>query len=404
MKSVMLNNTAVEVNQAYIQSESMIVTIPDDLPLKGTDSSLPNQIRIITASGTATFDFTFLSPTPTITDLTYTMPATAGQPFIITGTNFYEVQKIVFTVNGNAIDVTDFTVDNTYSNISLAIPAGGDADGTVTVITESGQATKSYKATVNPYITSFSTDIPVPGDSMVIAGEYFISISKIILPGNVEVPASKLTINTSKTRIAFVMPSLKAIGTVKVVSNLTTVESSTILNDTTKILYNHDGVGAWDWSGTTDATDGVNKPLASRGKFKRFKGTIPAYTGWWQANGYAFSGWSSTISDATLVSDLTLKFNFYSVNAWAGAGYIQVKLFNNDNYSVILEPWKDGTVPTGRWIEMSIPLSSFNIPNMTTYADWKTQTTDNAVVFIFANRDGQEVSANFCLDDIRISQ
>ena len=49
VRSVAMNNTVVSINPAYVRDGSIIVEIPEDLPLHGTDASLPNQIKVTTA-------------------------------------------------------------------------------------------------------------------------------------------------------------------------------------------------------------------------------------------------------------------------------------------------------------------------------------------------------------------
>ena len=400
LRSVSMNNTVVSINPAYVRDGSIIVEIPEDLPLHGTDASLPNQIKVTTAHGEATYSFTFLSPAPVITQFNFSLPATEGEMLDIIGSNFYNIQKVVFATGGQTIDVTAFTVSSTYDTIYVRIPAGGDADGTITVVTESGEASKVFRATVSPFITGISTDMPVWGDSLVISGEYFMGIKKIVLPGNVEVPASAIHVNASQTRLAFITPRLQAIGTLKIVTASAEVQGTLILNDTTKDIFNHDGIGNWTWA-PSESTNG-SAPAVARRKFTRFSGTISAYTGWGQANGYAINSWPTSISDDTPVSDLALKFNFYTAYEWKDAVYIEVRIANNENYAVKLEPWKNGTVPVGRWIELSIPLTDFNIPDKNTYVDWKKLPLDNAVVMVVANQNDKALQINFCVDDIRI--
>jgi hypothetical protein len=400
VKSVAMNNTVVSINPAYVRDGSIIVEIPEDLPLHGTDASLPNQIKITTAHGEAVYSFTFLSPAPTIAQFNFSLPATAGQTLDIIGTNFYNVQNVIFATGGQAIDVTAFTVSSTYDTIYVTIPTGGDADGTITVVTESGEASKVFRATVTPFITGISTDMPVWGDSLVISGEYFMGIKRIVLPGNVEVPASAIHINASQTRLSFITPRLQAVGILKIVTSSTEVPGTVVLNDTTKDIYNHDGIGNWTWA-SSESVNG-SSPAVARRKFTRFSGTIPAYTGWGQANGYAINSWPVSISDDTPISDLALKFNFYSGYEWKDAVYIDVRIANNENYSVKLEPWKTGTVPVGRWFEFSISLADFNIPDKNIYADWKSLPLDNAVVLVVANNNEKSLQINFCVDDLRI--
>lgn len=400
VKSVVMNNAAVSVNPVYIREESIIVEIPEDLPLHGTDASLPNQIKVTTTHGEATYSFTFLSPAPAIAHFNFLLPATAGETLDIVGANFYNVEKVIFATGGQTIDVTAFTVSSTYDTIYVTIPPGGDSDGTITVVTQSGEAAKIFRATVSPFITDISTDMPVSGDSLVINGGYFMGIKKIVLPGNVEVPASAIHINASQTRLAFITPRLQAAGTLKIVTSSTEIANALVLNDTTKDIYNHDGIGNWTWAGSESVNGSA--PAVARRKFTRFSGTVASYTGWGMANGYAINNWPTSISDDTPISDLALKFNFYTELVWKDAVYIDVRIANNENYSVKLEPWKTGTVPVGRWFEFSIPLADFNIPGQNTYADWKKLPLDNAVVLVIANQNEKALVINFCVDDIRI--
>lgn len=399
--AIRLNGVAVPYNPTYITAITAIVRIPADLPLQGVNPSLPNTIEMETQHGKTSYQFSFLSPVPTLSKLMFEFPAVVGGTMTIAGSNFYKVQQVVFTVNENQVAVTSFTVNETYDAIQFVIPTGGDQDGRITVVTESGSASIPYKASAKPLVTALSTDMPVPGDSLTIYGASFYGVTRVELPGGVVVTSQHVHVTSAKDKISFVMPDLSDMGTVKVVTTFGESSSALPINDVSKVIYDHDGIGAFAWHDGVYVTAGVLPAVAKSG-FTRFAGTIPDNTYWWEANAFTLNDWPSSIPATTAIDQLYLKFNFYTGETWKNSGYVQVSMTdaNGGNHFVNWQPWTTGTVPVGQWIEARIPLTAFQFSSMSTYADW--QQLNKYLVVMVGNHDGAAIKVNFCVDDLRI--
>ena len=75
----------------YVTSTNIIVLIPAEIPLKGSDSTVSNEIKVITEQGEATYSFKFLSPQPQISFLYFNLPVAKDSTILVYGNNFYEI-------------------------------------------------------------------------------------------------------------------------------------------------------------------------------------------------------------------------------------------------------------------------------------------------------------------------
>jgi endoglucanase/chitinase len=163
-----------------------------------------NPTQFNPANTVATNQLLWNSP-PTITSVSETI-GLAGDTIVITGTNFYNVQKVSFT--GNA-SVT-FTV-NSPTSITTKAPANGWA-GPIKVVTLAGTAnspsTFSYLA---PTITLLSETSGLAVDSVTITGTNFTGVTSVKFGG---IPAVYAV--SSSTSIVAIAPSNGISGPVTV--------------------------------------------------------------------------------------------------------------------------------------------------------------------------------------------
>ena len=140
VKKVFINQQEVSFNSNYSTSTNLILTIPADLPLVGANPDLKDELRIETTHGTAIYSMHVLSPAPYITRIATTFPVEVGTPLRVIGGNFYEIQRIYFTTaEGDITDapvsteITEFTVNKDFSEISFKAPAGLIDEGSLVV-------------------------------------------------------------------------------------------------------------------------------------------------------------------------------------------------------------------------------------------------------------------------------
>ncbi len=397
---IYFNNTEVPFSRMYVTNTNIILQIPSEIPLKGSDPSAPNEIRVVTPQGEASFSFKFLSPQPSIGFLFFDVPASVDTNIYIYGSNFYEVIKVVFTVNDQQIEVPQYEI-NDYSIINFRLPDGAQYDGTVVVITESGSDTLNFIPNPPPVITGVSRDLTVVGDTFTIYGRDFRNLDKVVFPGGVEVDKSGLTINELKTEIMLTMPNAPASGDLKVVrGDVEAVYPD--FNDRSLVLYDFDGIGNWVWRWNTDTALTGNLPYEGNGVFYRFASTCPsnANTGWYDegANGLAFSSWPN-IPSATPVEKLAVSININTLLPWTD-GWIQISFYAN-SYGYKLQPYLTAEVPLNQWITYTIPLKSFTGMSFVTYADIRALALDNAMMIYINGESAIPFEYDFCWDDLR---
>jgi hypothetical protein len=132
---IYFNGFPASFNSALFSNTSLVVTIPaiawDSIP----DGKI-NTVEVVTPTGKASFTFTIVAPTPTITSVSNEM-AKAGEQVIIHGDNFYGISKVTFP---GGIDVTNFAVPD-ITQIILTVPAGITDGGPIQVTGKFGTST-----------------------------------------------------------------------------------------------------------------------------------------------------------------------------------------------------------------------------------------------------------------------
>jgi hypothetical protein len=414
VKGIELNNVSIVYNPNYVTPNSIIFTIPSNLPLKGEDPALPNTIRIITASGEVTHDFTFLSPTPKIGVFKFQPPATVSRPIEIIGSDFFVVNKIVFLSPTNDVlsEVTDFTVNNTHDVISFTIPEGGVTDGSIVVISESGSDTSDYKSNPFPEFLKLSDDIQIPGAPITITGKYFLFVNKVVLPGGVEIPKEELTFNALNTQIEFTMPdNVTDAGKVQLVTEFGDVIDSPItFNDWNGVVMDWDGKG-YTWNKeTSELANGIKPPVVGTEHYAHFLNSIDANADWWWdplTLVMSFDNFPTPtdVVDATPISKIGLAFNYYTVNDWNDGGYWRMQFGWNSGNSYDWKPWTTQPLTKGKWTTVTIPLSTLiNSTGQTNWGQVKSafDPSNNFLFFQFGNgNNSKSYDVNAFWDNVR---
>ncbi|MDB5122059.1 MAG: hypothetical protein JWP94_188 [Mucilaginibacter sp.] len=111
---ILLNGVSIYFNRALISDKSVIFTIPTNIPTIGQK----NTLQIVTLHGTITYNFTTLSPPPTITAVS-DYDFTAGSQIALMGVSLSTVTGIKLKSTG---DVVNFSIKSDTTMV-LTMPA-----------------------------------------------------------------------------------------------------------------------------------------------------------------------------------------------------------------------------------------------------------------------------------------
>lgn len=135
---VLFNGYAAYINPALFADNSIIVTIPADMPFGLLDPNNLNTIKVITPDGEATYNFPIIPSAATITGMS-NEDALPGDRVTIYGNSFFFVKKVIFP---GGIEVTsNLTANDAGNQLQVTVPNGVTKGGTITVQTIYGTAT-----------------------------------------------------------------------------------------------------------------------------------------------------------------------------------------------------------------------------------------------------------------------
>lgn len=107
---VYINDQEVTINPTMNTDHSIIVTIPTEakgFKLSAFDSNIPDEIKVETTHGTATYAFKVTAPGPQLQRIEAKYPRSAGDTLKLHGLNLVDVEKIFITdVQAAALDTT----------------------------------------------------------------------------------------------------------------------------------------------------------------------------------------------------------------------------------------------------------------------------------------------------------
>jgi hypothetical protein len=408
-RRIWFNNKEAEFNPNYRTSTSVIVTIPDDIPLKGTDPTAPNQIKLETPYGIAYYEFSFYSPEPIIDLLIFEIPAVEGADLTVTGSNFYEVQEIVFLSETGYVATTEFTVSSDYKSISLKFPEGSiNAEAIIAVVCVSGTVEKEFSPAPMPVVRSVSSDMPIVGDNVIISGEYFYGVEKIILPNNVEV--TQFDINDTRSEIIFKMPTQTPTqgGKLTVVIRGENYDVPGIFYPYEWVMVDSDGKGGYSWGDQSRVIMATSDqaPYTSTGNCGNVYGLSDNF--WWGGNIiWWFNEYPTAIPDNTPVDRIFFKFSFYTEHP-LNEGFFQVQFGERWDLPARVpefKPYLDanevevGSKP-GRWIDYEIPVSAFGT-DLQTYRDIRILGTKDVGFYFKNSSQNASLRLNVFIDNIR---
>ena len=353
VKKVFINQQEVSFNSNYSTSTNLILTIPADLPLVGANPDLKDELRIETTHGTAIYSMHVLSPAPYITRIATTFPVEVGTPLRVIGGNFYEIQRIYFTTaEGDITDapvsteITEFTVNKDFSEISFKAPAGLIDEGSLVVECYTAAAFTPFRRTaLPPSINKVSSMMPITGTTVTVLGQNFMDIASITMGGTAEVPGFYPLEN---------------------------------------IVLNYDDIGSFSWGGfaTAITADGSVPPYFSDGQCYQLAGELSAWNWWWGQlqNTAVWNIDAAFLPAATPTSELALQFECFVAQEYGEGPVFRIYLKGNEAHNYTdYRPMSDftGKTEVGQWMQCSIPLSAL---------------VDEATWGKFQSRSGEELA------------
>lgn len=366
----------------------------------------------------------------------------------LVGDNLTSIKEIYFN-DKKAILNTSLITDHT-----LLVTVPGDLPGLVTnkmYMITAGKDTVDYDFGVivpGPSVRSMSCEFARPGDEVTLIGDYFIDDPgtplSIMMGGSVNVTDIK---SIEKTRIRFIVPEEAQPGYINVATIYGTGRSAFKFRDTDNILFDWDGNNdalalGWGWrdgaklvhAPGTDAWDAID------GNYIVFSGSMAGEAGaTWDEDSFSFNYWPETSSGHPALSSLPrfakmlenydlsklqLKFEVLipDSNPWSSSA-LQI-IFSGDNTVTYASasnaylsdtsvprglwiPWQlSGSYDTrGRWITVSLPMSSFNYTHEGNACGTALSKNDfTGLTFFVWNGGvtGTDCDPVICIDNIRV--
>ncbi|MBR3087884.1 MAG: IPT/TIG domain-containing protein [Prevotella sp.] len=297
VQKVYINDQPVYFNPTMNTDHSVVVTVPsekDGFELTAFNSDLKDEIRVETSHGTATYAFKITAPWPSISRIQGTYPRLAGNVLDVYGLNLVDIEKVYFTdLTAEQLDTTVWeTIGGTHveaskvetvviehyqnsrtqafettSQLAVTIPDLPFEKGTLVIETAAGTTYIGFtKNPGQPIIFDISSDMPVPGEEVVITGREFVQVESVRF-GDITLTPKQFTVSASEDAITFVMPQVPADGG----NGLLTVVTPG--GEGSALFWNLSGCFArFD----DDATDNGWGPNAS---YETANGDDPPYTG-----------------------------------------------------------------------------------------------------------------------------
>lgn len=453
-KNLYINGQDVFFNATMNTDHSIIVTIPseeDGFELTVWNKDLPDEIRVVTPYGEASYSFKVLAPAASITSFKgETYPLTTGEAMTVIGNNFLDVQRIFFTdqelsgmtesdirgLNGTEV-AYELSLDRqldpksktyvTASVMTFGMPSLNYDKGYFVLQTVQNVSYVRFSKLPPPELFRISSQMPVKGETVTLTGDYFIGVDYVAV-GDVILTGEDLTVASDGLSLSFRMPEPPAatVSTLSVsaVGGISTME----FYDKSTLLLDFDTLGAnqgWDPSCAYPAeADGTVAPFSSSGSYAWFNCNSGAWN-WWGTMLYwrAFDEGEDDCEpfplpdypDNTPASKLSFSFEAYNAASWNYSFlnyYFQC--LGGEEFGMDAVGWDwDAGAPTGktlvnddgeeilgRWFEVNISLDKFGF---TTYGDFKAKKV-NRIRIMQYDWGGNTEDLLFGIDNIRIQK
>lgn len=379
---VYINNQDVYFNSNYNTSRHLIVTIPSDLVVRGMDETLPLEIRVETTHGTAVYDFHVIAGYPSLEMYKADLPLNPegipemipGQKVKLIGKLLHEIKRI-YVADLDTVplyDITGYTLNADRTEIDFTMPLDKEvpAYGIYVVEAYAGNVYCGFsKSPMEPVIYDISSDMPIPGQKVVIYGKYLTNLMGVNLGGEIEIDLDEVAESDDMTELTFTMPD-----------NLPSKDANGLISVTTLggkadrpfyrydwIYEDFDGNGTsmmWQW-GTNSYWGAENKPAdcpvsVSTGGFLYFDSNN---NGWWNNINVHGKTVPEAIDASTPLSSIDFRYEVYLQEDASLTS--NVTMFNKE-VAVPVSDRATGNVLPGKWMSVSVPMTEFG-PGFSTW-------------------------------------
>jgi hypothetical protein len=415
---VFINNQEVSFNTTMNTDHSLIVTVPTEVngfKLSAFDSSIPDEIRIETGGGTATYGFKITAPGPQMQRIQAIYPRETGNEINIFGLNLVDIEEAFFSdvtaeelattewteIGGNHVAVNGIqtvlmdhhlnTTTNSYettSQLKFQMPDLPYETGVLVLKCTAGTSyLPFYKRPGQPTITFVSSDMPQIGEDLIIRGSEYVQVESIKY-GDVTLTADDFTVNDEENEIVvpFTRKPTDGSGTTLTVTTPGGVVSVERFYDYSTILTTFDGDATDNgWGpnctyGNDGTADGIYAHFDIPVEYQQWWGTMIYYRKDWSGNSFSMS---PNIPATATADEVYFAINVYNdgsdYNNGVFTGYIRYMFqpigdaenqydngFEWEDYDTqtpkfarpVLADIND-EAPTGKWYRHVLPLSSF---------------------------------------------
>jgi hypothetical protein len=133
-----VNGESCYFNPVFVTDQSMMLQISADAPTMEAPDDVRNTIRLEKSGGVSlVYPFEIRAAAPAVTGLSHTMPE-VGDEITIYGTGLQEIEQVIFP--GGAMGTNIVSDDEDGKWVTVTVPEGINASGSVTVIGANGGA------------------------------------------------------------------------------------------------------------------------------------------------------------------------------------------------------------------------------------------------------------------------
>jgi hypothetical protein len=129
-------------NPTYASAHNFVVQVPTTIPFASIPSALFNTVKVVTASGSTTYNFSIEAPKPFVSSISNEMP-NPGDKITLYGSGLFAISSLILPGN-ISVPVSDITSDPGGTFTTFTLPAGFVSQtGPIVVTTKYGVTTSS---------------------------------------------------------------------------------------------------------------------------------------------------------------------------------------------------------------------------------------------------------------------
>lgn len=458
---VFVNGQELTFNSTMNTDHSLVVSIPTEdkgFKLSAFDSSIPDEICVITSGGTAYYSFKITAPGPRLQRVAARYPRNEGDEINLYGKNLVDIEKAYFTdltaaelddtewetIGGSQVEITNLETvvkdhylnptSNSYETISqlkFIMPNVPYDEGCIVLECASGTVyIPYYRVPGQPIITDISTDMPIPGTNFIIKGREFVQVESITY-GDVTLTADDIIVAETEDQITIPFSKKPTEGSGTTLTLTTPGGQASIEHffDYSTIILNFEPDFAtdngWNPAGVTMPAATENDiPYCSDGQIYRIK-AVDGGNNWWGTMCYFRKNWNGdhlTIPGYDAIpADAPTEDVYLTMEVWNNETdfgktqnpFLHYQIQTVSGKTLEFVNWKDGaylekpihsidnTQPQQQWYRAVTPLSNFSEWFGKTYAD-VVGDGFNQIRIMHQNRTSTPSTMDIMFDNVRL--